>query len=106
MSHIPVMVQEVLEFFKEKQVSFFFDGTLGAGGFAKAFLNEHPEITTYFGCDQDTNAHALAKEKLGDLKKKVTFLHGNFRDLDTMLDEQGIDQIDGFFLTWECHRCN
>ena len=48
MAHIPVMLSESLEIFEEKKLSLFFDGTLGAGGFAKAMLQAHPEIKTYF----------------------------------------------------------
>src|SRR3990167_3794827 len=67
MAHIPVMLSECLAVFKEKKIKSFFDGTLGAGGFAKAFLREHPEVSTYFACDQDKHALQTAKESLGQL---------------------------------------
>ena len=106
MAHIPVMLKESLEVFKGKKISLFFDGTLGAGGFAKALLSKHPEIKTYFGCDQDRKALALAGENLGEWKEKVTLIHGNFSHLDQYLDERGVKQVDGFFLTWGCRPCN
>ena len=46
MRHIPVMLDECLEIFKGRKILRFFDATLGAGGFAKAFLEEHPEVQT------------------------------------------------------------
>ena len=72
MKHIPVMLQESLEVFKDQKLSTFFDGTLGAGGFAKAMLEAHPEIQTYFGCDQDERALEIAKENLKDFEGKVS----------------------------------
>lgn len=106
MKHIPVMLSESLEIFQGMKLSTFFDGTLGAGGFAKALLEAHPEIKTYYGCDQDENALALAKENLKEFEGKVEYIHSNFRDVQEALEERGVKQVDGFFLTWECHRCS
>lgn len=106
MGHIPAMLSESLDFFRKKKIRSFFDGTLGAGGFARALLSEHPEIEMYYGCDRDKNALALAKDNLGAMQTRVTFIHGNFRDVDTLLAAQGVKEVDGFFLTLECHQCS
>ena len=106
MGHIPAMLRESLEFFREKKIRTFFDGTLGAGGFAKGLLSEHPEIETYFGCDRDERALELAKDNLEAVQDRVTFIHGNFRDLDELLAAQNVQEVDGFFLTLGCHRCS
>ena len=98
MKHIPVMLQESLEIFQRKKIFSFFDGTLGAGGFARALLEAHPEVKTYYGCDQDTHALKLAKENLEAFKGKVEFIHSNFSFVKKILEERGIIQIDGFFL--------
>lgn len=106
MGHIPAMLEESLEFFRKKKIRTFFDGTLGAGGFASGLLREHPEIETYFGCDRDEKAIGLAKTNLGAMQERVTFIHGNFEDLDELLAAQGIHEVDGFFLTLGCHPCS
>lgn len=106
MKHIPVMLKESLEIFHEKKLSSFFDGTLGGGGFARALLEAHPEIETYYGCDQDVYALELAKENLKDFEGKVEFIHSNFSFVREVLKERGVTQIDGFFLIWECHQCS
>ncbi|MCB1106791.1 MAG: 16S rRNA (cytosine(1402)-N(4))-methyltransferase [Chlamydiia bacterium] len=106
MKHIPVMLSESLEIFKGQNLKTFFDGTLGAAGFAKALLEDHPEIETYVGCDRDEKALALARENLKGFEGKVTFVHANFSDLKEELKMRGIEKIDGFFLTWEYHRCS
>jgi len=106
MKHIPVMLKESLEIFQGQKLSSFFDGTLGAGGFARALLEAHPEIETYYGCDQDTNALQLAKENLKEFEGKVEFIHSNFSFVKEVLEEREVTQVDGFFLIWECHQCN
>jgi len=106
MGHIPAMLEESLEGFRGKRLKTFFEGTLGAGGFAKALLTEHSEIETYFACDRDASAIKLAKETLGPLQEKVVFIHGNFSDLDTHLEAHNINEIDGFFLILGYHLCS
>ena len=99
MPHIPAMLEESLSFFRGREIKTFFEGTLGAGGFARAFLSEHAEIETYYACDQDPSAIELAKENLKVWEGTVEFIHGNFRDLDKHLESRGVKQVDGFFLT-------
>jgi 16S rRNA (cytosine1402-N4)-methyltransferase len=97
-SHLPVMVEEFLKFFSEVELSVFFDGTVGMGGHAEALLKEHPEITTYIGCDRDPEALQAAKEKLAPWKDRVELVKANFADLDTVLEERKIRKVNGFFL--------
>jgi 16S rRNA (cytosine1402-N4)-methyltransferase len=94
-SHEPVLVTEFLKFFEGKHLHTFFDGTLGSGGHAKAILESHSEITTYIGCDQDTDALALAKENLLPWKEKVLFVNDNFANIEKVLEENNIDAVDG-----------
>lgn len=93
------MVKECLEHFSGTDLKVFFDGTLGAGGHAKALLEVHPEIETYVGCDKDPEGLEIAKRNLGLWKDKVEFVKGNFADLDQILRKKGIKKVDGFFLT-------
>jgi 16S rRNA (cytosine1402-N4)-methyltransferase len=97
--HISVMMAEVLESFKDKQLKVFFDGTLGAGGHAEAILMAHPEIEIYIGCDRDQSALEIAKKRLEKYSEKMRYVQGNFSDLDKHLLSFGIKQVDGFFLT-------
>lgn len=78
MTHIPVLLGEVLEVFEGIEILQFFDGTLGAGGHAKAILEAHPEIERYIACDQDPRAHEIAKDVLAPWKDKVEFIHGKY----------------------------
>lgn len=105
-SHIPVLVQEVLEQLAPLSIKTFYDGTLGAGGHASKILEAHPEIERYIGCDRDPEALLLAQHRLAPWHKKMIFLHGNFADLDEQLDHIGVKSVDGFFLTSESPLCS
>ncbi|NGX60649.1 MAG: Ribosomal RNA small subunit methyltransferase H [Chlamydiae bacterium] len=92
--HIPILVEEFLSFFREEAIGTFVDGTVGAGGHAKALLAAHPEMVHFYGIDQDPDALAIAKETLAPFQEKVTLLQGNFRHLDQFVPKP----VDGIFL--------
>jgi len=104
--HIPIMVEEVLKSLEGAHLEVFFEGTLGAGGHARAILEAHPEIKRYIGCDKDPEALEIARKNLAPWAHKIEFIHGDFGQLDQHLNALGIRSVEGFFLTWECHRCN
>ena len=104
--HIPIMVKEILECLNGLKIGTFFDGTLGAGGHAKAILEAHPEIERYIGCDKDPEALEIARRNLAPFAHKVEFVHKDFSKLDECLNERKITSVDGFFLISECRLCN
>lgn len=93
--HISVLLHEVEECFTPSSIKVFFDGTLGAGGHAEKILSAHPEIQTYIGVDQDPDAIAIAKERLHRWNSKVVYIHGNFSELASILEQLNLTQIDG-----------
>lgn len=97
--HVSILVEEMLHFFQNSQLSIFFDGTLGAGGHAKAILEAHPEVQRFIGCDKDPEALEIAARVLDPWKDKVELIQGNFANLDQYLNERNIQRVDGFFLT-------
>lgn len=104
--HIPIMVNEALECLEGADLRVFFDGTLGAGGHARAILEAHPEIERYIGCDKDPEALEIARKNLAPWAHKIEFVHGDFSKLDEHLKKLNVRSVDGFFLTSECHLCS
>ncbi len=92
--HIPVLMREVLEVFAGREIRTFFDGTLGAGGHARALLEAHPEIERYIGCDRDPRAHELAKENLAPWWEKVVLVRGSYAE--KIAESEG--DLDGFLI--------
>jgi 16S rRNA (cytosine1402-N4)-methyltransferase len=94
-AHEPVLVEEILEIFRNKKIEVFLDGTIGAGSHAKEILAAHPEIKKYIGLDQDMNAIALAEKNLFSWKDKVELIYGNFSKLTEFLKTIQIKCLDG-----------
>jgi 16S rRNA (cytosine1402-N4)-methyltransferase len=96
--HKAVLLEETVQAFDGQHIEVFFDGTIGAGGHARAILEAHPEIKIYFACDADASAHELAKETLAPWEKKVKWIHGRFGDLKEHLKKHRRKLIDGFLI--------
>ncbi len=96
--HISVLKEEVVAAFQGKDLSVIVDGTLGAGGHAKALLSAHPEIKTYIGIDQDRDALALAQAVLAPWEQKCRFFQCNFVDFERVLQPLEIEHVSGMLL--------
>lgn len=96
--HRPVLVHEVLAIFQNMEIRFFFDGTLGAGGHARALLEAHPEIERYIGCDWDAQGLRIAANELKDWKEKLWLFHGSNSDIDRWLAETNVKCVEGILI--------
>jgi 16S rRNA (cytosine1402-N4)-methyltransferase len=78
-SHEPVLAEEVLDFLAPRRGGVFLDATLGGGGHACLLLGVNPAVRL-IGLDQDPEALAAAKRRLGVRGDRAVLIQGNFRD--------------------------
>lgn len=92
--HISVLLEECIENLNIKPDGIYVDGTLGLGGHSEQILKR---LTTgrLIGIDRDESAIRRTGEKLKAYSDKMTLVHGNFCDVAQILDELGIDAVDG-----------
>ncbi|PIP57785.1 16S rRNA (cytosine(1402)-N(4))-methyltransferase [Candidatus Woesebacteria bacterium CG22_combo_CG10-13_8_21_14_all_39_10] len=96
--HIPVLPKEVIEILKPHKGGVYVDGTIGGGGHSELIAKEAEGDVRIIGIDQDPEAIKAAEKKLSFLGERVTFVRDNFRNLNRILDELGVDYIDGILL--------
>ncbi len=75
--HIPVLLNEVKEVFKDLEDGYFIDCTLGFSGHSEAILSQNPNIKL-IGIDQDIEAIEYSKKKLSIFKDRVEIIKGRF----------------------------
>jgi len=75
--HIPVLLNETINSFKDIKEGIFVDCTLGYGGHSVKTLKNYPHINL-IGIDRDLEAINFSKERLKEFKDRVKFLHGPF----------------------------
>ena len=96
-AHVPVMPGETIEGLSVKSDGIYLDCTLGGGGHSELILKK---LTTgrLIATDKDEEAIAFAKKRLAEYGDKVTFVHSDFKRADEVLDELGVDGIDGVLM--------
>ena len=94
--HPPAMVKEVLEFLKVKEVrrGVFLDMTVGTGGHTLAILQANPKVEV-IGIDRDAESLEVAAERLANYASRVTLIHGDMRDTCRLLQQIGVERVDG-----------
>jgi 16S rRNA (cytosine1402-N4)-methyltransferase len=74
------------------------DATLGLGGHSEAVL-ERCSLARVIGIDRDTDALALAGERLAAYQSSVgarfTGVHATYDEIPTVLEDLGLDAVDG-----------
>ncbi len=97
-SHIPVLLNEVIEGLDIKEDGIYVDATLGGGGHSEKILEKLDKGRGFLiGIDQDIDAISVATERLKKYidKKKLIVVKNNFENIDLVLDDLKIDKISG-----------
>ena len=92
--HKSVLLHECIENLNIKPDGIYVDGTLGLGGHSMEIAKR---LTTgrLIAIDQDETAIERSKARLAPWAERITFVHGNFRSLGKILDDLGIDRVNG-----------
>ncbi len=95
--HVSVLLNEAVEGLNVRPDGIYLDGTLGGAGHSAEIAKR---LTTgkLIGVDRDPKALAAAGERLAPWAERVKLVHGNFRELETILDSLGIPAVDGVLL--------
>ena len=88
--HRPVMLEEVVDFFKPIKEGVVVDATYGGGGHATALLEELGTGVRVLGIDRDPGAISRAKGH-----RRLRLVVGNFGDLGAILESHEIAEIAG-----------
>lgn len=97
-SHTPVLYQEVLAGLQIRPGGRYIDATVGAGGHAQGILKASAPDGQLLGIDADPTAIILSREKLVAYGGRVTLVHGNFAELETIARREGFYPADGVLL--------
>jgi 16S rRNA (cytosine1402-N4)-methyltransferase len=96
--HIPVLLNEVIQFLDPKPGEFIIDGTIGSGGHAIEILRRIGSEGKLLGIDWDEkNIEKLKTEKLKDFRN-VILVCANYADLPEILKNKNLGKADGLLL--------
>lgn len=94
LKHYSVLLNECIEALNIRPDGIYVDGTLGMGGHSEQIAKR---LTTgrLIAIDRDEMAIRRARERLAPYADRITFVHGNFRDLPQLLADAGVTGADG-----------
>ncbi len=90
--HIPVLLDEVLESFKDIPEGYFVDCTLGYAGHSSEILARYTHLK-HIGIDRDDEALAFSKKRLEPFKDRSTLYKGTFATVLPTLKEAPITAL-------------
>lgn len=96
--HIPVMHDECIKYLNIKSDGIYVDGTLGGAGHSSSIAANLSQDGRLIGIDRDDNAIKAASERLREFGERVCIVKNNFKNINEVLDNLGIDKIDGALL--------
>ena len=95
--HVPVLLHEILESFKD-DAKWYLDGTLGGAGHALALAKKSQKKLNIIGFDRDPQAIARAQELLAGETGQLILENDDYRNLDKVLDKHQIPEVDFILL--------
>ena len=96
-NHVSVMLGPTVDLLGVREGGVYVDGTLGGGGHSAEILRRLNGTGHLYGIDRDNDALAAATARLGGAGN-FTAIKGNFHDVRTLLEAQGVSQIDGMMI--------
>ena len=97
-SHVSVLLGECIEGLDIKPSGIYVDGTTGGGGHSLEIAKRLGDSGRLICIDRDTDALNAAAKRLAEYKGKITFVHSNYSELASVLDELGVEKIDGILM--------
>lgn len=96
--HKSVLLYETVDELNIKPDGIYVDGTLGGGGHSYEIAGRLSEGGRLIGIDQDEDAIKAASKRVEPYMDRVTIVRNNYCNMDKVLDELGIDKVDGIML--------
>lgn len=96
--HIPVLLPEALHYLAVRPGGRYIDCTTGLGGHSTAIAQELGDEGRLLCMDQDADALEFARTKLAPFGRRVSFVHGNFRDIASVAQAEGFTAVDGILM--------
>lgn len=94
-SHIPVMLNEVLEHLGCSRGNIYVDGTLGGGGHAEAILEKILPGGRLVGIDCDEDGILASENRLENFRENLTVVCDNFRNIKKIWQGLNLPLVNG-----------
>ncbi len=95
--HIPVMLGECIDGLDIKPDGVYLDCTLGGGGHSEKIVSQL-QGGKLIAVDKDIEAIRSSQARLSEYKDKIIYIHDDFKNVISHLDEMGVEKLDGVLI--------
>ncbi len=95
--HIPVMLGECIDGLDIKPDGVYLDCTLGGGGHSEKIVSQL-QGGKLIAVDKDIEAIKSSQTRLSEYKDKIIYIHDDFKNVISHLDEMGVEKLDGVLI--------
>lgn len=95
--HVSVLLKECIDNLNIKENGIYVDCTLGGAGHSSEIIKKLSKNGRLIGIDQDEDAIKAAGERL-KAYSNVTYVHDNFYNIDSILQNLNIEKVDGILM--------
>lgn len=95
--HIPVMLGECIDGLDIKPDGVYLDCTLGGGGHSEKIVSQL-KGGKLIAVDKDIEAIKSSQARLSEYKDKIIYIHDDFKNVISHLDEMGVEKLDGVLI--------
>jgi 16S rRNA (cytosine1402-N4)-methyltransferase len=96
MAHLPVLAGPTIDYLVTNPEGVYIDCTAGGGGHLAMLLTKLTPGARVIALDKDQTVLEHTRERFE--RGRVDFVHADFRDLRAILDELGVDAVDGILI--------
>lgn len=97
MKHYSVLLKESIDMLNIQPNGIYIDGTLGRGGHSAEIL-KRLKTGHLYAFDRDDTAIQESRQRLSQISDHFTCIHSNFSMMKQVMDDYGIDAVDGILL--------
>lgn len=98
MAHQSVLLKEIIDGLDIKPGEILLDGTFNDGGHSIEICRQLGDSVRIIGIDLDSDALSRAQIRFKEESCQVSLHQENFRNLDVVLDKEGVRTVDGILL--------
>ncbi|MBH75450.1 MAG: 16S rRNA (cytosine(1402)-N(4))-methyltransferase [Dehalococcoidia bacterium] len=97
-THIPVLLNEVLEALNVQPGGRYIDATTGGGGHSIGILERSDPNGRVLGIDADPTALELAEKRMGSRRNRFQPVHGNFSTISDLSNTFQFSPVEGILM--------
>lgn len=95
MTHVPVLLKEVIDYLNPQANENFIDATVGQGGHTAAILEKNKPKGKVLGVEMDTDIYKELKENMAKMSDRLILINDSYVNLEKIVKKNDFEPVHG-----------